>query len=188
MGYRVVAVRPGATETTPPEVDARLDSLDLAAVVDGSAVVVVASMGRYDEEAALAALRAGAGFVAVVASRRRHEEITAAVRAAGLPDEALARLKAPAGLDIGASAPEEIAVSIVAEIIARREGLPPPGAARAAPAADPTTAIDPVCGMEVAIAGARHWLDHDGVRSYFCCPSCRRQFERDPARFLAAGA
>jgi xanthine dehydrogenase accessory factor len=148
--------------------------------------VVVASMGRYDDEAALAALRAGAGFVAVVASRRRHEEITVAVRAAGMPDEALARLKAPAGLDIGASAPEEIAVSIIAEIIARRERLPPPGLGRAEPTANPTTAIDPVCGMEVVIAGARHWLDHDGVRFYFCCPSCRRQFERDPGRFLAA--
>lgn len=188
MGYRVITVRPGAGETAPPEADARLDSLDLAPVIGGRrTVVVVASMGCYDEEAVLAALRAGAGFVALVASHRRHEAVVAATRAEGLPEATLARLKAPAGLDIGASAPEEIAVSIIAEIICRRASLPPPTAPVADPSALATAAIDPVCGMEVAINGARHWLDHAGSRYYFCCPSCRRQFAQEPDRFLAAG-
>jgi xanthine dehydrogenase accessory factor len=184
MGYRVVAARPGAGETVPSEADARLDSLDLAGVAAGRrTVAVVASMGRYDEEAVEAALRAGAGFVALVASPRRFEALAAALRAAGLPDEALARLKAPAGLDIGASAPEEVAVSIIAEIIARRAAIAATPAA--APVAPATTAVDPVCGMTVATEGARHTVDYQGTRYYFCCPSCRRQFEREPARFLA---
>ncbi|HET9017331.1 MAG TPA: XdhC family protein [Thermomicrobiaceae bacterium] len=183
MGYRVVAVRPEATATAPPESDVVLGSLDLAAAAAGGrSAAVVATMGVYDEDAVERALRAGIGYVALVASRRRAESVAALLRDAGVPDDALARLRAPAGLDIAASAPEEIAVSILAEIIACRRDLP---VVTSALSKAPATAVDPVCGMTVEVSGARHTQEHGGRRYYFCCPACRRRFVANPAAFLA---
>lgn len=189
MGYRVVAVRPEATMTAPAESDLVLDTLDIAPVVPGwRTAAIVASMGVYDEEAIEGALRAGVGFVGLVASRRRYAAVAETLRAAGLDDEQLARLKAPAGLDIAATAPEEIAVSILAEVIARKSALPyPHKIADTEPAPAVATAIDPVCGMTVETARARHTFEHEGRRYYFCCPACRRTFAADPEHYLAAG-
>lgn len=186
MGYRVVAARPGAEQTAPREADLVLDSLELGDLATRQrTIAVVASMGVYDDAAIEQALCAGAGFVALVASPRRFETLRATLQSAGLPADLLARVKAPAGLDIPASAPEEIAVSILAEIIARKASLPTPAAPAAAP---PATALDPVCGMAVEIASARHTFDQAGQRYYFCCPACRRQFAADPARYPTTSA
>src|SRR6185503_9503941 len=60
--------------------------------------------------------------------------------------------------------------------------------AHCGPAATPATAIDPVCGMTVTIAGAKYTFRHDGATHYFCNPRCRDKFIADPARYLDAGA
>jgi xanthine dehydrogenase accessory factor len=86
------------------------------------AAVVVASHGRGEEEALGRALRSGVPYVGLVASRRRGEAVVGALREQGVSDEELARLHTPAGLDIGARGPEEIALSILAEIVAVRRG------------------------------------------------------------------
>ncbi len=93
---------------------------------------------------------------------------------------------APAGLDIKARRGDEIALSVMAEIVrARREAdsvwVPP------APDA-PASAEDacPVCGMAVAIAGAKHTYEHAGTTYYFCCPGCRYAFVKSPTSFVAA--
>lgn len=184
MGYHVVAARPGAAATAPAEADLVLDTLELGAgAARRRTVAVVASMGVYDEEAVERALRAGAGFVALVASRRRTAVVLETLRQAGLPAELLARVQGPAGLDIAASAPEEVAVSILAEIIARKATLDLPAASTATAPEPPATATDPVCGMTVEVATARHTVDHEGRRYYFCCAACKRRFAADPARY-----
>lgn len=184
MGYRVVAARPGSIETVPGEVDLALDGLEVGAITAGRrTVAVVASMGIYDEDAIAAALRAGVGFVALVASRKRFQSARALLAGSGLADELLDRVKAPAGLDISASTPEEIAVSILAEIIERKASLPIP---------QPTTpeireiavAVDPVCGMDVEISTAQHTAEYNGQRFYFCCAGCRRSFENNPSQYI----
>jgi len=159
---------------------------DLARVpVTPQTGIVVATHGRFDEDALEQALRSDAAYVSLVASPKRAAAVVEALRARGVPLASLGRLKAPAGLDLGAVTPEEIAVSILAEVIrARRtEGpaLPPAVAGpTAAPAAE---AIDPVCGMTVEIARARYTSEAGGQRFYFCCAGCQQRFERDPARF-----
>jgi xanthine dehydrogenase accessory factor len=148
--------------------------------------VVVATHGAYDEEALRLALDSDAAYVALVASRRRAEAIVAYLRDAGVAEERLVRLKAPAGLDLGAVEPAEIALSIMAEIIRTRRNAPAAVEASPAPSEPelPTTAIDPVCGMTVDITTARYIAEHEGQRFYFCCAGCQHTFEREPARYL----
>jgi xanthine dehydrogenase accessory factor len=142
-----------------------------------AAAVVVASHGR-DEEAVLAeALRTDVPYVGLVASRKRGEAVLAAL------DVDTARVHTPAGIDIGARTPEEVALSILAEIISTR----PRQSGRPVTEGAPTStesAIDPVCGMSVAMVDASLHLDHDGGRHWFCGSGCLRAFAADPTAYL----
>ena len=159
--------------------------------IDERTYVLVATHGQYDEDVLEHVLRSPACYVGMVASRKRAEACRAYLRTAGLTEEQIARLKAPAGLDLGAVTPEEIAASILAELVqVRRHGAKsviftateqPASVADRLPAA---TATDPICGMIVEIATVRHHSTYDGRDFYFCCPACKRQFERNPQAYL----
>jgi xanthine dehydrogenase accessory factor len=127
------------------------------------AALVVASHGEGEERALARALEAGVGYVALVASRTRG---AAVVESLDVPDALRAQVHTPAGLDIGARSPAEIAISILAELVAERTAHPPVSA----------TAVDPVCGMEVAVTDATPQLERDGERVYFCCDGCRSAY------------
>jgi xanthine dehydrogenase accessory factor len=139
--------------------------------VAGADVVVVASMGRDDEASLEAALVSGVGYVGLVASSRRAAAVTAELRGRGLDEESLARIRSPAGLDLGSCSQEEIAVAILAELVAWRHTRGP------SPSELPREAIDPICGMTVASADAAYTLERDGTTYYFCGPGCLRKFE-----------
>jgi xanthine dehydrogenase accessory factor len=138
----------------------------------GDAAVVVASHGQGEETMLERALLAGVPYVALVASRRRGEAVR---KALAVPEDLRARVRVPAGLDIGARTPTEVAVSILAQLIAERGAAGPPTEAVALPA----TAIDPVCGMEVQVGGSTPHLDVDGERLWFCCEGCRTAYADD---------
>jgi len=133
-----------------------------------TAAVVVAAHGRDEEELLAEALRQGVPYVALVASPKRGNAVRTSLE---LPEELRRQLHSPAGLDIGARTPAEIAVSIVAEILAERQRLP----AHPVTAA-PATVIDPVCGMEVAVTDAAISLERDGEHVYFCSEGCRERY------------
>lgn len=139
--------------------------------------VVVATMGTRDEEALTEALAGSAGYVALVASSRRAGVVLEALRAAGVGESDLARVRSPAGLDLGPCTQQEIAVAVLAELVAWRHAAP-------VAAAPPAEALDPVCGMTVAVEGAAATAEHEGLTHYFCCPHCRAAFVKDPARYL----
>ena len=145
--------------------------------------VVVASMGQGDENTLQAALAGGAGYVGLVASAKRGAAVLVDLRARGVDEESLARVRCPAGLDLGPSTQEEIAVAILAELVAWRHTRPASPLDAVAPSAE---AVDPVCGMTVAITPAAISLEHDGTTYYFCCAGCRASFEREPGRYLGA--
>jgi xanthine dehydrogenase accessory factor len=151
------------------------------------ASVVVATHGDLDEDALTRVLETQAGYVSLVASRKRAGSIVETLRRRGVPPERLDRLKAPAGLDIGAISPEEIAVSILAEIIHARRSRKPEHveSADVLPAAA-TLAKDPICGMAVTMATARYRSDWAGRAVYFCCLRCKETFDADPARYASA--
>ena len=132
------------------------------------AALIVASHGENEEAMLAAALAAGVGYVALVASDKRG----AAVRDSLEVDDALReQLYTPAGLAIGAQTPEEIAIAILAEFVSRRVAHPP---AAVVPVIE--TAIDPVCGMTVRVSDASIHADIDGERFYFCSEGCRAAY------------
>jgi xanthine dehydrogenase accessory factor len=139
--------------------------------IEEADAIVIASMGRGDEEALEAALASGADYVGLVASAKRASSVTAELRERGVDEESLARMRSPAGLDLGPSSQEEIAVAILAELVAWRHTRGP------SPAEIVEEAIDPVCGMTVAVAAAKETSVRDGVKYYFCSAHCRKQFE-----------
>jgi xanthine dehydrogenase accessory factor len=142
--------------------------------------LVVASHGREEEDALESALAAGIPYVGLVASRKRGAAVIEELRSRGVAEERLARLRTPAGLDIGAATAEEIALSILAEIIqSRREHVAPP----LQPAVE---AVDPVCGMSVAVSEATPRAEHAGRTVYFCGEGCRAAFASDPVRHAGA--
>ena len=159
LGYRVEAVDPEASEALFPDAG-RLVTSDASIAPPGSdqeadrCFAVVATLGQRDEEAAWAACRLMPAYVGVVASRKRFGKIRETLSAQGATPEQLDRIANPAGLDIGAETPEEIALSILAEITRRsragntrqeRAGRPANDPAPAAPAAgnepDPALAV-----------------------------------------------
>jgi xanthine dehydrogenase accessory factor len=170
----------------------RLDGLEafLQESADGSTdqSAIVVSQGHYDEDALQPILRYGVPYVGLVASRQRAAAVRALLEERGVPG--VATIRNPAGLDLGARTPPEVALSILAEIVqARPSGvpasLPMPAATTPAVARQESgTAIDPVCKMSVAIASARQKADVDGVVYYFCCAKCRTTFLNDPQAYL----
>ena len=142
------------------------------------ASVVVATHADSDEEALWRVLGTAAGYVSLVASRRRAAAIVECLRARGVAPERLGVLKAPAGLDIGAQTPEEIAVSILAEIIQHGRS---DKAVATSPPATVTEATDPICGMTVEIATARYRSEVAGATVYFCCRQCKDTFDHRAA-------
>ncbi len=188
LGYAVTVMSLDSTPDRFPQADRVLNRLDFTQVqMTPQTYVVVASHGNYDEEALASVLSAAVEmppYVALVASKRRAGELIQALREAGLPEERLARIKAPAGLDLGAVTPEEIALSILAEIVqVRRRG--PMGAVRLTEDGGRRTeeAIDPVCGMTVEVATARYVTEYNGQKVYFCAAGCKRAFEKEPERY-----
>jgi xanthine dehydrogenase accessory factor len=149
-----------------------------------TSAVVVASHGRDEAPVLRAALAAGVGYVALVASRRRAAGVLDELRALGVAPDELARIHSPAGLDIGARTAPEIALSVFADIVAQRPRVHLP-AADPPHGGEPATATDPVCGMSVAVSPAGVSAQHGGVTAWFCGTGCRQAFLDDPARFGA---
>jgi xanthine dehydrogenase accessory factor len=146
-------------------------------------MVVVATQGHYDEEAVEQAVAAGPAYLGLVGSQRRGVALLGYLAERGVSRDRLDKVRVPAGLDLGRTTHEEIAVAILAELVQLRASgaLPRQSAQAAKPAAE---AVDPVCGMTVTADAAGRPLQHDGVTYYFCSAGCRRAFESDPAAYL----
>lgn len=197
MQYEIIAVDPEHSGPPLPHVKQVVSQLgNVAEHIHASTFVVVASHGNYDEAALEHVLRAHPRYVGLVASRRRYESVVEYLKEQGLTGDDLAPLKAPAGLDIQAQRADEIALSIMAEIIQRRRTTPEPSHKKA-PAAVPVdipltavgaseseTAVDPVCGMSVVKAKAKASYEYAGETYYFCCNGCKTAFARNPADYL----
>lgn len=131
-GFAVTVCAPAAEQTAFADADRRIEGFALPVDEAATRYVVVSTQGRGDEAALASALAVDVDYVAFVGSRKKAEALKAALAKRGVAAERLARLKAPAGLDLGAITPDEIAISILAEIVAVRRGKDARGEAPAA--------------------------------------------------------
>ena len=147
--------------------------------------MVVATFGEFDEDAVEAGIRLGLPYVGLVASAQRAEQVLSELRTRGLEEGELAVVRSPAGLPLGTSGQEGISLSVMAEISSLRAEARPgfSGVQERESTGEPDTAVDPVCGMAVEIASARHVVEQGGTRYYFCCAGCRRTFEQQPEKY-----
>jgi xanthine dehydrogenase accessory factor len=181
----------GALKTFGPEL-----GLEVAAAVDrldgkiepraGDLALIVAAHGRGELETLKAGLEAGVPYIGLVASPKRGATVLADLRAEGVPEDQVTRIDSPAGLDIGARSAAEIAVSILASVIAVRRGRSDEelglAVARDA-AAEPQIVVDPICGMTVVVVPGTPSAQTDDETVYFCCEGCKEAYvrERQPA-------
>jgi len=219
LGYGtavVVAPDSGDGESTldaANETVAGTDAETVADAIDGAEFVVVASMGEFDELGVAAGLLAGVPYVGLVASDERRDDVASGVaEGLGLGERTvLEAVTTPAGLDIGAQTPEEIGVSILAELVALRRGVEGPIAVDVADAsdagdravageetagerdgeatgadtdADAETVVDPVCGMEVVVGEEAATVEVAGGTYHFCGQGCADAFAADPERYI----
>jgi len=157
-----------------------------AADVTERSIVVIASQGHLDEEAVALAVSAAPLFVGLVASRKRGESLLAYLAERGVPQHLLDRVRTPVGIDLGRTSHQEIAVSVLAELVMRRAAGE--FTTRAAPIEEKAGAVevvDPVCGMTVTADASHHPVEHEGTTYYFCCAGCSTSFAADPARYLS---
>lgn len=174
------------TDQEAADVDA-LSALELAGSVATpparETYALVATQGDDDETALEAALCSCARAVLVIASRRKAERLRAAMELRGISKERLEAIHAPAGPDIGAVTPNEIALAAVSGLVALRRRC------RTQQATGPLTGyINPVCGAAVDPASAQSTITLGGQTHYFCCQACRAEFDRDPRKYLEIGA
>jgi len=180
LGWRSSVYDAEASPGGADGVDAMLEE----AAVGPTSMVVVATQGHYDEDALRAALATRAGYVGLIASRKRAGSVLGYLRDRGVADVDLARVYGPAGLDLGTVEPNEIAVAILAGLVQLRgEGMLPVAAQ------EPTSRheeIDPVCGMTVDVADARFRTTHEGRTYYFCSAGCMATFGADPVAYAVS--
>jgi xanthine dehydrogenase accessory factor len=165
-----------------------------SAKVTGRTFIVVSTQGEGDEEALEQALKTEAMYVAFVASKTKAGKVFDYLKAQGIAAEKIKSVLAPAGLDIHAKSPEEIAVSILAQIIqVRGQATETAGQAKSNVSSSlpvlpviHAEAKDPVCGMSVNPSKARRKSEYEGATFYFCCAGCKQAFDREPQRYLAA--
>ncbi|MGK2850907.1 MAG: XdhC family protein [Candidatus Limnocylindrales bacterium] len=201
-GWRVTVIDPIVEADAFPGAERVHASADIRGLdPDASPYVVVASQGIWDEEAVGLALSRECSYVGLVASPTRAAVVREWLREeTTIGDERIAALRAPAGMDIGAETAEEVSLSILAELVQVRHGradfVASPGPATMAgaipetislePKVDDIVLLDPVCGMTVERAHARHLAEHDGTVYAFCSIGCRTRFIKEPVTYLSA--
>jgi xanthine dehydrogenase accessory factor len=161
---------------------------------DERSMVIVATQGHGDEDMIERAVTMRPAYLGLVASRRRGEAVLGYLAERGVPKDRLDRVHAPAGLDLGKTTHEEMAVAILAELVQLRASgafaeVPAP---RAELDREPGSglklaeAVDPVCGMTVMANAAGMPLDHGGITYYFCCAGCQQKFNEHPDAYIKA--
>ncbi len=188
MDYRVQVVLSGADDSGFPTADSIIP-LEAFAPHDReiNPYVVVCTQGERDAEALQKALNIKSSYLAFVASRKRARAIYTELGEMGITSDQLKHVKMPAGLNIGAKTPQEVGISILAEIIQdfradQEQGSP----------ADKVAAImlaqgyykDPVCQVPVLKSAAKHVVEYNGEKVYCCSESCKMSFEKAQGRYV----
>lgn len=186
VDFEIAVFAPGATESDFPEGVNFSDEFVAGVKWPGRSVAVVATQGIGDEKALESALSYEPDYITMIASRKKAGTLRNDLEKLGLSSEALAAVKAPAGLDIKAVTPEEIAVSILAEIVQVLRTTAPAHEKEIEPESREEKVIDPICGMTIDPKTAAASSEFNGTTYYFCCGGCKETFDKEPERFAAS--
>ena len=183
LGWRATIIDDGGDPDDHPAVGHFLTSLDFGGLgINARTFIVVATQGHYDEDALETALATPAGYVGLVASRKRADGVIEHLRGRGLDEASLIRVRAPAGLDLGGIDHDEMAVAILAELV---EVKASGGLETGVEVHRSEVATDPVCHMDVSMLAAKYTLNFEDQMYYFCAAGCLRSFGADPHAFLS---
>jgi len=187
INYSLSVAAPQADRESYPNADRVQADLDLSRVRIGpQTFIVVSTQGECDEEALEHALKTNASYVAFIASKVKAAKVLQSVGERGVSAERLNQVRAPAGLNIQAGTEEEIAVSILAEIVqlSRKQAVEQNDIAASQAIKEEVT--DPICGMTVDVRKAKYRSDFDGKPFYFCCGGCKQAFDKRPDKYVPA--
>jgi xanthine dehydrogenase accessory factor len=191
-GYYITGVARDANLQTFEKVDELITQINLANVkTTPASCIVVATQGEYDEEALLESLKKERVYIGFVASRKKMASIADYLADTGFDRAAISTIRSPAGIDINARNPDEVAISILAEMIQvqnsstvvvpyEKSGEPGSGTV-----ISPRYYINPVCEVPVNMDNPKYVIEYRGEKVYFCCDGCRVKFESDPEKFMS---
>ncbi len=187
INYSVSVAAPQADRESYPNADRVQADLDLSRVrIAPQTFIVVSTQGECDEEALEQALKTNSSYVAFIASKVKAAKVLQSISERGISTERLNQVRAPAGLNIRAGTEEEIAVSILAEIIqlSRSQAIEQNEITESLEQKE--EARDPICGMTVSIRNTKDKSEFDGKPFYFCCGGCKQTFDRQPDKYVVA--
>ena len=188
IGYRITVIAAGAIPESFPEADVIKQEVNLSNVELGpDTFIVVSTQGEQDEEALEQACSTDVSYISFIASDVKWHKLSESLAAKGIPRERLTQIRAPAGLRLGGLSAQEIALSILAEIVLVRKTQPT--GIEADKILDDNqrrvAATDPVCGMSVEPSKANYVSEYRGEKYYFCCGGCKQAFDGHPENYLA---
>jgi xanthine dehydrogenase accessory factor len=185
VGFQTVLIDPSAAPekfaTTADLVLARIEKEKLPPCRERYAVV--ATMGNWDEQAVQELLALSPDYLGVIASKKRFRQMMQ-----GMSQEKLDSIRCPAGIEMPVRTLQEIALSIVSEIVSIRRSRAPQAEAPASPQRESTVVEDPVCHMTVDARTTQTMLEFEGIAYYFCSAHCKKAFEKDPREYISVEA
>jgi xanthine dehydrogenase accessory factor len=187
LAFDVVIVDPDHGDYPADAIIKSVDPVAINEAVTGIPFVVVASMGAYDASGIVAGIACDAPYIGLVASDKRATAVIdrAADQLGVDPEHVRKAVTNPAGVHIEARTPEEIAVSIVAEVIdIQHTSDKHSGIDTNSTPDEVETAVDPVCGMEVPIDDPPATVEYGGDIYYFCCSGCEKSFDENPNEYV----
>lgn len=188
--FTISVASPDISKTDFPDADIITAKIDLSEIaLKPPTFIVVATQGDGDEEALEQAIKRDPSYLSFVVSRTKSRAVFKDLIKRGISEKQLETVKAPAGIDIGAVTPEEIAVSILAEIIQVKKKMREAMSIEHEAEEKSDTngeAIDPICGMTVEIKTAKYIFDYKNQKVYFCCGGCKDSFEKEPEKYAEA--
>ncbi len=190
-GYRVTAVAPESKPDSFPGVDELITQMNLQQVeMSATTFIVVCTQGEQDETALELALQTSSAYIGFVASKQKKASVFEYLKQSGIDEQKIAAIKSPAGIDINAKKPDEVAISILAEIIQLQNKMSNTAGFthfdETSEAAGKTKYyINPVCGVPVDVNNPKHIIEYKGENVYFCCDGCKVKFEAEPEKYMS---
>jgi len=189
MDYRVDAVMSVADSTVFPTADKVVAIADFdETMVQDNSYFVVCTQGEGDAEAMFTALSHDVDYISFVASRKKANAIFSDLRGMNVSMDKLKKIKTPAGIDINAKLPEEVAISILAQVIKAFRSEDQAPSSLEMPKIELTNDdfyMNPVCNIPIQKSTAKYVLEHKGEKVYFCCDGCKVSFEKAPEKYIA---